>query len=53
MIAQCDPQAALEFLQQTKFIITQDSVQSERVHGVLSLLQEKALGFLPNPVVPG
>src|SRR5215813_8979716 len=36
MIAQRDPQAALEFLQQTKFIVTQDGAQSERVRGVLS-----------------
>jgi len=36
MIAQWDPQAALEFLRQTKFIITQDGLQSERVQGVLS-----------------
>ena len=36
MIAERDPQAALEFLRQTKFIVAPEGLQSERVRGVLS-----------------
>jgi hypothetical protein len=35
MIAKRDPQAALEFLRQTKFVIPQDSMQSDRAGDVL------------------
>jgi len=35
MIAKRDPQAALEFLRQTKFVIPQDSMQSDRARDVL------------------
>jgi hypothetical protein len=35
MIAEHDPQAALEFLRQTKFVIPQDSMQSDRARNVL------------------
>jgi hypothetical protein len=35
MIAERDPQAALEFLRETKFVIPQDSMQSDRAMDVL------------------
>src|SRR5262245_42789567 len=35
MIAERDPQSALEFLRQTKFVIPQDSMQSDRARDVL------------------
>ena len=35
MIAERDPQAALEFLRQTKFVISQDTIQSDRARDVL------------------
>ncbi len=35
MIAERDPQAALEFLRQTKFVIPQDSIKSDRSEDVL------------------
>ena len=44
MIAERDPQAALEFLRQTRFVIPQDSMQSNRARWALSyeaLLEQK------------